>query len=662
MKLLLPIGLIALISLVALIVIYLLRPNYQNKMISSTFVWKLSLKYKKKRIPISKLRNILILLCQIFILSIAAFIISKPVTIIEKQKKDAETIIVIDASSSMLAKNDGSTRFERAKTKIKELSDEVFEKNGVVSLIYAGPEASETVTREKNKAKFDETLENLECSYGNADVEGSLNIAETFLDKNPDAEVVYFTGTEYSAVQDSVRVVNVSEEDEWNAAVLDVRAEIVDGVYELQVDIASYGRNCDLQLIVEVENINGTENTLLLPEPKSGSINCVGDKTYTVIYSFTERKLGENSVLVNLSDLFNKQKNDKVTSNKFWSFGRISARIEVPDDAIDKDNYIDVYGGDKPKINIEYKSTNWNEFFRQALFSVGETLGSEKNLNITTINKGNDDEAETSGYDIYFFEHKMPEVLPKDGVVFMIDPDLSLDAGFNILRRENIRYDGDGSSLAIGDKHPITDGIDVTDIKLTEYIVVDRNSLDGYDVLMYYEGSPVVFVKNTPDTKIFVMAFDIHKSNIGISWRFPQLIYQSLSYFLPQTFDKPTYEVYEEITLNARGSELTVISPNKERFVVNSFPSELKADKPGAYTVEQKLMGAKNETPRYQTEKFFVRIPSLQSNIKRVDNTVIGTSVTKVIEKDYNELLIYFAAALFALAFIEWWLQSKSGV
>ncbi len=135
MKLLLPIGLIALISLVALIVIYLLRPNYQNKMISSTFVWKLSLKYKKKRIPISKLRNILILLCQIFILSIAAFIISKPVTIIEKQKKDAETIIVIDASSSMLAKNDGSTRFERAKTKIKELSDEVFEKNGVVSLI-----------------------------------------------------------------------------------------------------------------------------------------------------------------------------------------------------------------------------------------------------------------------------------------------------------------------------------------------------------------------------------------------------------------------------------------------------------------------------------------------------------------------------------------------
>ena len=113
MKLLLPIGLIALISLVALIVIYLLRPNYQNKMISSTFVWKLSLKYKKKRIPISKLRNILILLCQIFILSIAAFIISKPVTIIEKQKKDAETIIVIDASSSMLAKNDGSTRFEK---------------------------------------------------------------------------------------------------------------------------------------------------------------------------------------------------------------------------------------------------------------------------------------------------------------------------------------------------------------------------------------------------------------------------------------------------------------------------------------------------------------------------------------------------------------------
>ena len=44
------IGLIGLLGVVALIVIYLIRPNYQQKTVSSTYVWKLSLKKKKKKV------------------------------------------------------------------------------------------------------------------------------------------------------------------------------------------------------------------------------------------------------------------------------------------------------------------------------------------------------------------------------------------------------------------------------------------------------------------------------------------------------------------------------------------------------------------------------------------------------------------------------------
>ena len=55
-----PIGFLGLIGLIVLLIIYLIKPNYQTKQISSTFVWKLSLKYRKKKLPISKLRNILL--------------------------------------------------------------------------------------------------------------------------------------------------------------------------------------------------------------------------------------------------------------------------------------------------------------------------------------------------------------------------------------------------------------------------------------------------------------------------------------------------------------------------------------------------------------------------------------------------------------------------
>jgi hypothetical protein len=60
MNLLVPLGLLGLISIIALILIYILKPNYQQKIISSTYVWRLSLKYRKKRIPVSRLTNILI--------------------------------------------------------------------------------------------------------------------------------------------------------------------------------------------------------------------------------------------------------------------------------------------------------------------------------------------------------------------------------------------------------------------------------------------------------------------------------------------------------------------------------------------------------------------------------------------------------------------------
>ena len=46
MTLLTPLGLLGLIGIIVLIIIYIIKPNYQQKFISSTYVWKLSLKYR----------------------------------------------------------------------------------------------------------------------------------------------------------------------------------------------------------------------------------------------------------------------------------------------------------------------------------------------------------------------------------------------------------------------------------------------------------------------------------------------------------------------------------------------------------------------------------------------------------------------------------------
>ena len=52
-----PIGFLGLIGIIILIIIYILKPQYQQKFISSTYVWELSLKYKRKRIQFIRLMN-----------------------------------------------------------------------------------------------------------------------------------------------------------------------------------------------------------------------------------------------------------------------------------------------------------------------------------------------------------------------------------------------------------------------------------------------------------------------------------------------------------------------------------------------------------------------------------------------------------------------------
>ena len=53
MKFLIPLGLLGLLGIIALIIIYIIKPNFQQKLISSTYMWRLSLKFKKKKIPLS---------------------------------------------------------------------------------------------------------------------------------------------------------------------------------------------------------------------------------------------------------------------------------------------------------------------------------------------------------------------------------------------------------------------------------------------------------------------------------------------------------------------------------------------------------------------------------------------------------------------------------
>ena len=199
-----PIGFLGLIGLIVLIIIYIIKPNYQNKVISSTFIWRLSLKYRKKRLPINKLQNILQFLCQLLILTISALLLAQPVISSMQFGDENEKIIIIDASASMRVNDGNRMRFEKAVDRAKEVAQETIENGGIVSIVLADADPNFVVQRcgeaqlQEVTEKLDELLaDGTQCIYGSADMQGAVSLAEEVLRYNSEAQVHLYTATNY---------------------------------------------------------------------------------------------------------------------------------------------------------------------------------------------------------------------------------------------------------------------------------------------------------------------------------------------------------------------------------------------------------------------------------------------------------------------------------
>jgi len=629
MSLLVPLGLLGLAGIIALILIYIIKPNFQNKFISSTYIWKLSLKYKKKSVPINRIRNILIFLCQLLILTACALLLAQPAIQTEKVVYDTEKVVIIDASASMRVKSDDGTRFERAVKLVKDYSLDVANSGGVMSVILADGDSHfivQKVSAANNDeviASLDELLENEEtsCSYGSADMEGAVELAEEILLENPETEVILYTATTYIE-KGGINVVNVADEEDWNVAVTDCRAVTVDNYYTVEADIGCYGKSLSITVFCRVTNVNGSGKDLTINRTEKF------DPTQA-----------EQTIIFDSNDL-------AYNGEGVYSFEDILVYVEEEDSFAD-DNNFRIFGGIKPDIKILYYSSLQNDFVLNVLLNMRSLFTDKWNISITE--KKNGESYVTEGYDFYIYEHRMPDKLPTDGVSVLLDPDVGPQgSGLNIGQTLTTNRD---TALASGMAHPLTRLIKPTNITVSQYKKIITS--DGYDALMYCKGSPVYLVRNDEQVKCAVMAFSFHYSNLPVIIEFPMLFYNLFNYFIPSTFSHYAYEVGDTVTLNARGEKLSVKGPDIDE-EYTAFPQDIVVTRPGAYTLVQDSL--RTEEPI--TEMFWVGISAYESNITKEDD-LPSLTFRPQSEDIIQDLLVYFAAALVALLFIEWFLQSR---
>ncbi len=655
MTLLAPLGLLGLLGVVALIILYIIKPNYQQKFVSSTYIWQLSMKYRKKRVPINKLRNLLLIICQILIITACAFLLAQPGHALEVTENN-ESIIIIDASASMLTVNsDEQTRFERAVEKAKEIGRQTFVNQGNVTVILAANTASTIMQRVRPSeeelfvSKLDELIENNACSYGVADFDGALDMAENALKDVPDAALYYITDVKYTYIPKDINVVDISDSGEWNAAILKAYTEYIENYYRIVVEVACYGMDKDIPISINVIGANALSkndfgSTLRFYE----TAHCSNNETETIIFSTTGAESAQDK---NNYSIIGEQ-------DKFFSYQSILVSLDEQD-SFEEDNYYQIYGGQKEELKVQYASTLANNFIYNALNAIknSQDFSARWDMKIDEVRNNASLSAQfaTTGYDLYIFEHgDMPDAMPTDGVVVLLDPETAPSgSGF---RLSNEREYTNAIYLNSETEHPIMDYVSAD--KITAKKIRRLASYDSqYEVLMTGDNMPVLMVKNEGASQVVVMLFSVHYSNIANRKDLSILIYNIINYFMPAMIRGNAFEIYGKATVQAMGEEVVVSNNGAEVDTLTEFPYNYQFTETGIYEFSQQTYFG-----RTITENIYVSIPSSESNIVAVEDYIKSPYRATTTVESFISYLYYFLIALVAVLFVERILRLSEGV
>ena len=640
MSFLTPIGFLGLMGIVALIIIYIIKPNYQTKYVSSTYIWKLSLKYKRNKIPINTLRNVLLFICQVLIITAATLILTRPMMGAEKQDETSDAVYIIDASASMLTETKGESRFERAANIALAEAEEALEEGRRVSVIIAS-DTSSFMLKELtpgNEFVLKEAFSKLTASpeeyytYAEPDIEGAVKLAEQITSIKENVALTLYTDTTYLN-SGKIKVHDVKDVSEWNAAILDVRAEIVENYYRIEIDVASYGADSRLSVMCEIAHANGNNDSLVIEH----DAYCTGDETTTLVFA---------RVIDSMPD----EAKDKIDKNvSLFSYDSINVSVSA-NDSFAMDNTFWLYGGMKPVLNVQYYSSMPNSYFTTAMLVIQDSLKDRYSLNFDEVLTG---EPAIKGYDLYIFEHSVPTTLPTDGVVLCVNPNV-MSSSSGIRFGSMVNSGGEEMFLAAGEDHPIMKNIDPSSISVSAFNTV--TDYDGYTPLATCMDYPMILVKEEADQHIVLLPFSLHYSNLALTPAFTLMLNNTLDYFFPSVVEEHVFEVNDTVSLNARGGYLEFIGPNTD-IATDELPAEIKLIHPGSYIAIQYTMSGER-----MDEDIYVSLCDNESNINLVVPVLDNPYYYSAEDASVVDLLFYVALAAVALLFIEWWLKSREQI
>ena len=618
MTFLYPIGLLGLIGIPILIIVYLIKNRYTEQTVASTYLWRLSERFLKRRNPLSKITGIISLVLQLLLVAAVSLAVAHPTVILRGAAY--EYCFILDGSASMNMSKDGVTRFDLAKEEILDVVESA--KDGsTFTVVFVGETTETVIEKSDNPAKVSDRLAALSPTGATVSYADAIGVAQGYFDDNPALRTYLVTDTDYAECE-NLTLINVAR-NENNLSVEDVRY-VKSGKNTVIVSgrAVSYGADRIIDLEVYADNsqepIALTKVQAFKDEPTS--------------FTFT-LELGE-----------------------FYS---ISVRIPT-EDSFAADNVAVVY-------DIESENSYNALLISDAPFLVETAINSVSNADLTVISVDAYKEEEerlsaqdktVSGYSLYVFDGYTPKALPIDGSVWFLGVDSNVEgSGFSIQGEVVLESGGDVINLTSSTTSTVrklTAGMVGNDITIAKYMKCGLYS--DFITLYTYRGNPVIFTgMNGYGNREVVFAFNIHDSDITLYIDYLVLLANLLDYSFPEVIETTEYYCGDTAEINViSGCESIRVESPEGQIVyldITSALSEFELTEVGEYKITVNVSGA--ERPAYYV---YASVPKEERRTETSADSIglVGESSDVGSDGRYDPLNLLFVIA--ALLFTAEWM------
>ena len=595
MKLISPQSLWFLLTIPLLIMMYILKQKFEEKEISSLYLWQQVIVDMEASTPWQRLRKNLLFFIQLLILLLLIFSLTNPFVYF-KGAQFENVILVLDNSGSMSAVYENSNRLQEAKNRVEKLVASMSPKSKI-TLISSNKNSKVEVSGSSDKQEIIKKVKEINATNSSGDINNSYSLVKAISRQYDSYKVIYFTDSAVDLKDLNGEVNSVSSKrDNFS---LDY----------ISHSLTSEGLKVMIRVTNRSENKGNTE------------IGLYGDGKLLDIKTI-ELGQGETKTIY-----FN-----NIVPKYQYIHGEITEK-----DGLNEDNiiYSVVKQNSTQRIMLV---TEKNVFLEKALATL-------KNVELF---KANEKDNIVGEYDLYIFDGVTPENIPKKGNILYINP--KGNTGLF-----NLGDEVQGGSVEV-QLNAVTKYMSNTDFVVSKFHPIQMPYWGS--ALLKINGETTSFLGETKGRRVAAISFDFHNTDFPLTPEFPIFINNIIGYLANGNFlSKTQYFCGDIIDIlpMADTESLLVKNPKGETSGIDIKSTTRVYDNtytPGIYEILEK--NSEGEISNILAVNF----PVSESDINNEAENITSKNKDSLSNSGYN-IQNYLVALAFAFVLIEWLVYLK---